>query len=580
MSSSYTLTTMNIIKGLAQQWEQGELCDVKLQVQGQSILAHKNVLAAASKYFHSMFLGEFKESKHNVVNIQGITYTGFEIILRAIYSSELELTNKSVEEVLAASDFLQIEEIAGKCEQHMISNLTNATCFTFLKLCENFHMESGVSAANDFIISHFSTITISNEFLEISKEALCAYLDDDMLNIKNEMEAFRAAQIWIEHDKERERCSAEIMRSIRLACIPSEIVNSEIRKIPFIQQNHECLDLLFETLNYQSNIYVQPMYTGSINKPRGRPSLVVIEAGDTVFGKYAVNNYETTMWNIPMDNIHDEPAFIEVPSTFAYDSVSLVTYNNFMFLFGVENTSFSPTSRRYDATTNTWINIEPKPDKATVGSSVVRIGDVIIVAGGMYVEKNSICKIYSAKLTKNVYKYNIASNTWTEGKDLPEPLAYAGSCEFNGMMYVSGGEVCDGSSHVKTDKVWAYDVTSDAWISKPPLPDTFTHHCLAAYRNTMYAFAGRTSDELDAVVAIFSVENDRWQIVDSDSYPLERASYVLHEDVIYIINGAAEDSIDVNILCTLDAGGQVKSCGLYGYDFTLQACAPLYMKYY
>ncbi len=96
MSNSQRLTTISIIEGLAQQWQQGELCDIKLQVDGQSISAHKNVLAAASKYFRSMFIGSFKESKLNEVTLKGITYTALETIITAIYTKKLKLNNKIV----------------------------------------------------------------------------------------------------------------------------------------------------------------------------------------------------------------------------------------------------------------------------------------------------------------------------------------------------------------------------------------------------------------------------------------------------------------------------------------------------
>ncbi len=255
MSASYTLETVDITKGLAQLWKEEKLCDVQLNVEGQKLPAHKNVLASASPYFNSMFLGDFKESKHNEVTLQGITHTALETILSAIYTKKLKLTNTIVGEVLAGADFLQMGEIAEKCEQHMKSKLSNATCFQFLKLLEKFNMEKGRSAANDFIIKHFATLRKRKEFLEIKKDALCFYLDHEELNPEEEIEVFRAVKSWIEHDQDREQYAAEILRTVRLASISSEILTDEVRKVQFIRQNDDCMDLLFETLKYQSNVY-------------------------------------------------------------------------------------------------------------------------------------------------------------------------------------------------------------------------------------------------------------------------------------------------------------------------------------
>ncbi len=46
-----------ILAGLAEQREEGMLCDVKLKAEGQTISAHKNVLVAGSPYFKAMFSG-------------------------------------------------------------------------------------------------------------------------------------------------------------------------------------------------------------------------------------------------------------------------------------------------------------------------------------------------------------------------------------------------------------------------------------------------------------------------------------------------------------------------------------------
>ncbi len=120
MATVHTLESINIMQGLAEQWKNNEFCDAKLNVEGNILVAHRNVLSAASEYFRSMFLGNYKESEKGEVNIKGVTYIAMQIILGAIYTKKLKLTNKIVPEVLSAADFLQINEIAQKCELHMI----------------------------------------------------------------------------------------------------------------------------------------------------------------------------------------------------------------------------------------------------------------------------------------------------------------------------------------------------------------------------------------------------------------------------------------------------------------------------
>ena len=580
MSTYHTLQTHNVMKGLAEQWQAGKLCDVELNVEGKKISAHKNILAASSPYFHSLFLGDFKESNWSEISILGFTHTAMRVILNAIYTNKLELTNGTVGEILAAADFLQISGISELCEKHMLRNLSCETCFQFLKLFETFNLGVGSTVANDFIVGHFTSLSTNKEFLEISKEALCSYIDNDMLSSESEIEIFRTAQTWIEHDRGRWKSAPEIMRSVRLSRIPLEILKGELRLIPFMGEIQECMDLLFEAMKYQHNIYSQPIYNGPINKPRGEPSFFVIEGGKLDYDqeaedfKFSILDHKTKMWYVYMKDLSMFPVVKSMSTTFACDSVSVVTCGNFLFLFGVENTAFSPVTMRYDATMEKWIRLKPVPDQATVGSSVVRVGDVIIMAGGMYVEKDSTSKILYDKFTKNVHKYHIASNTWSAGTDLPEPLVFAGSCEWKEMMYVSGGEVSQGDRSITTDQVWAYDVNSDNWVPKPKMPYPMRSPCLAAFNDTLYAFGSAHQDG----VSILRLENWTWHPLGNANLSLENVDYITHEGTVYIID--KDWDRDEDKMMILQPDGRITECDKE-FDFTnfrVEACALLTMK--
>ena len=52
-------------------WEDGELFDVTLEVCGQSIQAHKIVLASHSPFFKAMFCGGFSDAHKRSVELKG-----------------------------------------------------------------------------------------------------------------------------------------------------------------------------------------------------------------------------------------------------------------------------------------------------------------------------------------------------------------------------------------------------------------------------------------------------------------------------------------------------------------------------
>ena len=71
-----------------------EYCDIRLSVQNQVFSSHRNVLSAASEYFHAMFSGGLSEMGKEEVNIEGISPTAFKIMLKYIYTGTVLLPPK------------------------------------------------------------------------------------------------------------------------------------------------------------------------------------------------------------------------------------------------------------------------------------------------------------------------------------------------------------------------------------------------------------------------------------------------------------------------------------------------------
>ncbi len=62
-------STWNEMKSI---WEDDELCDITLEVDGQFIKAHKVVLASHSPYFRAMFCGRFQDAQKESIELKGV----------------------------------------------------------------------------------------------------------------------------------------------------------------------------------------------------------------------------------------------------------------------------------------------------------------------------------------------------------------------------------------------------------------------------------------------------------------------------------------------------------------------------
>ncbi|XP_031430790.1 zinc finger and BTB domain-containing protein 37-like isoform X1 [Clupea harengus] len=104
----------SVLSHLNQLRMQGRLCDIVVNVQGQSFRAHKVVLAASSPYFRDhMSLSEMSTVSLSVIRNPSV----FEQLLSFCYTGRLCLQLADIISYLTAASFLQMQHIIDHCTQ-------------------------------------------------------------------------------------------------------------------------------------------------------------------------------------------------------------------------------------------------------------------------------------------------------------------------------------------------------------------------------------------------------------------------------------------------------------------------------
>lgn len=104
----------SVLSHLNQLRVQGRLCDIVVNVQGQSFRAHKVVLAASSPYFRDhMSLSQMSTVSLTVIRNPGV----FEQLLAFCYTGRLRLQLADIISYLTAASFLQMQQLIDRCTQ-------------------------------------------------------------------------------------------------------------------------------------------------------------------------------------------------------------------------------------------------------------------------------------------------------------------------------------------------------------------------------------------------------------------------------------------------------------------------------
>jgi hypothetical protein len=133
---------------------------------------------------------------------------------------------------------------------------------------------------------------------------------------------------------------------------------------------------------------------------------------------------------------------------------------------------------RYNSTTNAWSNVAPLP--VPVGQAATGAWNgKIYVAGGF---------IGGTSVTNALRIYDIATNTWTSGPNMPTTpgVEAAAGAVVNGKFYVMGGD--DFTNGLNT--TFIYDTTTNTWTTGATLPDNRTNTYGTANNGLIYVYGG------------------------------------------------------------------------------------------
>ena len=212
--------------------------------------------------------------------------------------------------------------------------------------------------------------------------------------------------------------------------------------------------------------------TRNPGKPSLRPVIVDISASAD-----SMRNYKLSM---PAGTCGWQPGPDQPPPRYAFQAA--LGSDNMLYVAGGQTADMVPTLydqvSRYNYTTNTWSNVAPLPVPLGQGTIGAWNGK-IFVAGGF---------IGGSNVTNALRIYDIATNTWTSGANMPTSpgVEAAAGAVVNGKFYVMGGD--DFTNSLNTNFI--YDIATNTWSTGAPLPDSRTNTYGTAAYGVIFVYGG------------------------------------------------------------------------------------------
>ena len=556
------VSARDIVEGLAHLWQNDILCDITLHTEGESITAHRALLAASSPFFQAMFGGNFKEANDCFITLDKleIPFERLSVLIKSLYTLKLDITKENCLLVTMAANVLQFPMIMPPCIEFLQNNIDNTNCLQLLKFGDTFGVQSLKQKAHSFLLENFISVSQNPDFVEIDRDCLLECISDTRLCTGgNEIDIYRAVMKWIKFNPIRSGDIGPFLQHIRFHLIPEDLITDEIAKELILQNNSECVQWLKNAIEYHASPYIQPFLPTL--PPRGKLAM------------FMVNQICNISWNLV--SFPDDPGMSAIvkshcPAGFDHWSdVISFPVQNFMYLLYSDRNEKKWCHVRYDAVCDKWLSL------AAPHCSGSELRDIISAA---FSKSLFICggwKKENDKVLSTSYLYSIDQNIWTQIADSPEALFSGLSCVHNECVFITS--FYTRKRNQDEPQMLMYDSNVSLWQKRAtPLHCHFDGIFATVSDKLFIAGGNRTSagNEYQMTAEVYDIKTDQWTDLltqqpnlDIDTLcKIENVQYFVLDKTIYcfghyeyIDDYNGHDSVDFeNVNLIFDTGsGQV-----------------------
>ncbi|NXG11286.1 KLH26 protein, partial [Sakesphorus luctuosus] len=518
-----------LLQGLASLRAQAQLLDVILTINNEVFQVHKVVLAACSDYFRAMFTGGMREASQDVIELKGVSAKGLKHIIDFAYSAEVTLDLDCIQDVLGAAVFLQMVPVVELCEEFLKSAMSVETCLNIGHMATTFSLSSLKESVDAFTFHHFLQISEEEDFLHLPLERLVFFLQSNKLKSCREIDLFRAAVRWLQHDPARRASASRVLCHIRFPLMKSSELVDSVQTLDIMVEDVLCRQYLLEAFNYQ----ILPFRQHEMQSPRTAirsDVLSLVTFGGT---PYTDNDRSVSakVYCLPDPGARQFRELTDMEVGGSHSCVAVL--DNFVYVVGGQHLQYRSgegavdVSYRYDPHLNQWLRIQAMQESRIQFQLNVLHGMVYATGGRNRSGSLASVEKYSPKSNEWSYVCSLKRRTW----------GHAGAT-VGDRLYISGGY---GISVEDKKALHCYDPATDQWEFKAPMNEPRVLHAMVSASSRIYALGGRM-DHVDRCFDVLAVEYyvpeaDQWTTVSPMRAGQSEAGCCLLDKKIYIVGG-------------------------------------------
>ena len=514
-----------------------ELCDVILIVGYSRISAHRAVLAGSSPYFRAMFAGNMVESELKEITLHIGEEDAFNHIINYFYTSNLEIKQTNVQELLPIAGLLQLRRVQKACCEFIRRNISKDNCLGVFAFADSHSCLELTQSAHAYAVNHFVDVVQTEEFMNINIELLMKLISDNALNVMSEERVFEACVAWLNFDPEvRLQNSAELFQHVRFHRMSAEYLMDHVAKEDIVRDCRKCSDLMLEAVRFQllpNRRSLSPLAKISARKSSSVQAVLYAVGG--------MSRRKATKSAERFDPKEGRWKNVDDMNICRFGADIASNGFNIYICGGSDDASRLDTVERYDAFNNAWIPLASMSSKRN-GVGVAVVGGKLFAIGGfdgssplnstecydpkvgkwvptapMMEARFSVgCSVLDEQIyaiggsdgnnLKTCERYNVDTNKWFPVASLSIARKQIASASMGGCVYAMGGSDFAGRYQI----VERYDPLYDQWVTVAPLLSPRSGAGAGVLDGFLYICGGFDGTQYCNTIERYDPLTDRW----------------------------------------------------------------------
>ncbi|XP_078698612.1 kelch-like protein 11 [Branchiostoma floridae x Branchiostoma belcheri] len=445
-----------LLQRISHQREEDKYTDFTLKSKGKEFRVHRNVLAACSPYFDTLFQTNMVEQQSGTATLNFTSAEVLEELLAYMYSGALRIQEDTVEELLKTADHLLMTEVKELCIQYLLEQLDVSNCLAMKALAQVYKSDNLLQAANETIRKNVHAVIKREETLDIPLDSVQDLLADDLLQVAKEEELFGFLVAWTKCDlPARKDHFPTLFTNIRFTDIPKAYLEEFVKTEQLVMDSEECQKYISTQTSSE-----EESSSGRLNARSGKMEEVVMVTGGV--NRLPGNEDGTTemLCYLPRQDTWCQLC----PLNYAVTFNAIAALNGKVYVAGgrlwPENRVTSFVSC-FSVVENSWTRVRNMNAKRA-NFALVPCGGCLYAIGGKSERMFLGGSIGEVPVT-TVERYNEANHTWSYIPSMNKVCSDVEAVATNDHIYLTFGKDGNGTNIAGNGQLPYYNVKTNVW---------------------------------------------------------------------------------------------------------------------